>query len=322
MRWSFLTLLYSSFFSIFSYSADEDSSELFLNKASSEFVYETEKKELKTQRTSLSLKVQQITGFIESADYITNLSASFNYPIQDSLSFSATQVLTRNYYIKIDEMDTTGLWIQDTVLSLNKTIQWIAGSQFAFSLSSSLPISYHSRLNKVFTVTSFSMNTSIKILPLLKIEKLAVKELNLFIQSAFRYYFSAPVTPTVRKNKKGESIIQSIGGNPLPQILYGIQNIGIFLKLSEKLSFSSSVGRWNIAPYKSKYKNQISPYDTHYHRPYYSLSVSAEYQAFKSLLLQLAYSHTDRLDRGGQIQNYILFDDQVSSWLISAVYRF
>ena len=304
---------------VFSSVAEEKNSDIFLDSASSEFVYE---KETKNQKALLNLTAQQITGFIESTDSITNLSASLTYPIQDKLSFSITQVLNRNYYIKTDEIDNTGLWIQDTVLSLNKTAQWFTDSQFSFGLSSSLPISYYSRLNKVVTVTSLSMNASLKMLPLLKIKSSVIKELNLFIQPAFRYYLSAPVTPIKKINKKGEQVIQRLGGSPLPQILYGLQNIGVNLKVSDKLSFSSSVGRWNIMPYKVKSKNEFSLYDKKYHKPYYSLSLSAKYQIFKSLGLQLAYSHVDSLNKGGQIQNPVLFDDQVSSWLVSASYSF
>ena len=320
-HWS---LCFFSCFSNLAYSASEKNSEIFLNKASSEFVYEKEEeKKIQPQKVSLTLKAQQITGFIESSDFITNLSASFVYPIQDSLSFSATQALNRNYYIKTDEIDNTGLWIQDTRLSLNKSFQWIKGSEFAFGLSSSLPISYYSRLNKLYTVSSLSMSGSIKLLSLFGIEKLpAIKEINLFIQPSFNYYFSEAVTPTVKKNKQGELIKQSSGGNLLPQMLFGVKNMGIALKVSDKLSFSSSIGRWAIVPYELPLKNKISLYDDKYYRHYYSLSLSAKYQLFKALGFQIAYSHVDRLDKGGQIQNYVLFDDQVSSWLISAVYSF
>ena len=323
MRWLFLVPFCAVFFSISSYSADK-SSDTFLDKASSEFVYEKkEEKESRSKKASWTIRANQITGFIESTDYITNLSASFNYPIQESLSFSASQTLNRNYYIKTDEIDSTGLWIQDTVLSLSKTAKWIEGSQFAFGLSSSLPISYYSRLNKVSTVTSLSMSASMKMLPLFKIESPVIKELNLFVQPAFRYYFSDPVTPTVRKNKKGELIPQSSGGRLLPQMLFGVQSMGMTLKVSDKWSFSSSVGRWAIVPYKLKHQNKFSPYKgKKYYRHYYSISLSTSYQVFKALSLQLAYSHTDRLDKGGQIQHYVLFDDQISSWLVSAVYSF
>ena len=307
------------FLLIFSSVAEGENSDIFLDNASSEFVYE---KETKNQKALLNLTAQQITGFIESTDSITQLSASLTYPIKNKLSFLITQVLNRNYYIKTDEIDNTGLWIQDTILSLNKQAQWFKDSQFFFDLSSSLPISYYSRLNKVVTKTRLSMNASLNMLPLLKIKSSAIQKLNFFIQPAFWYYLSAPVTPIEKTNKKGERVIQSLGGSPLPQILYGLQNIGVSLKVSDQLSFSSSVGRWNIIPYKVKSKNEFSLYDKKYHKPYYSLSLSAKYQIFKSLDLQLSYSHVDRLDKGGQIQNPVLFDDQVSTWIVSASYSF
>ena len=324
--WFFYCFVYfSACIPNLTYSANEKSSDVFLDKSSAEFVYEKEEKKTNPQKISLTLKAQQITGFIESTDFITNLSASFNYPIQDSLSFSATQVINRNYYIKTDEIDHTGLWIQDTSLSLNKTFQLVKDSSLAFGVSSSLPISYYSRLNKVYTVSSVFISASIKLLPLFEIEKLpAIKELNLFISPSFNYYFSEPVTPTIKKNKRGNTIKQSSGGNLLPQALFGIRNMGLTLKVLDKLSFSSSVGRWAIIPYKLP-KNKISPYDDKYYRHFYSLSLSAKYQVFESLTLQLSYSHVDRIDKGGKIQAFEklpIFDDQVSVWLVSASYSF
>ena len=301
--------------------AKSESSDLFLNKASSEFVYEKKEKESSQKKVSFSLQVQQVTGFIESTDFITNLFARFNYPLKEDLSFSVTQTLNRNYYIKIDSIDKTGLWIQDTVLSLNK-IKKFSNSQFSFQLSSSLPVSYYSRLNKVFTVSSFSMNVSLNLFSFFEIKKIfGIEELNLSIQPALNYYFSNPTTPIKKRTREGENIVQTSGGNLLPQSLFGIRNMGLVLKLSDKLSFRSSVGRWAIQPYKLKRKTK-SLYDKVYYRHYYSFILSAKYQVFKPLTLQLAYSHVDRLDKGGQIQNYTLFDDQVSSWLVSASYNF
>ena len=317
------SILIAIFYSGLAFSTNPD---LFLDKASSELVYEKEETEAKPeqQKISITLNIQQIAGFIESADSITNLSARFNYLIKDSLSFSATQGLNRNYYIKTDEIDNTGLWIQDTSLSLNKTfLQSIKSVELAFGLSSSLPASYYSRLNKLYTVSSIYMSGSIKLLPLFKVEKLpAIKELNLFINSTFNYYFSEPVTPTFKKTKSEDLIKQSSSGKPLPQMLFGVRNFGLLLKSSDKLSFSGSIGRWAIVPYTLPIENTISPYHDKYYRHYYSLSLSTNYQAFKSLSFRIAYSHTDKLDKAGQIQNYLIFDDQVSAWLISAVYSF
>ena len=323
MKRLFLTSFCVVFISALSYSSEDKDSEFFLDKASSELVYEEDQKESTPQKLSLSLKAQQITGFIESTDFVTNLSASFNYPIQESLSFSITQSLNRNYYILRDPVDRTGLWWQDTVLSLSKTAKWIYDSQFAFGLSSTLPISYYSRLNKVSTVTALSVSASINILPLFQIKNPVIKELSFSIAPALRYYFSEPVTSTI-KNKGGRSISQTSGGSPLPRILFGAPSLGMSLKVSDKLSFSSSVGRWAVVPYESEFKskNKFSLYDRGYFRQYYSISLSAQYRFFKSLSFQLSYSHLDRRDKAGRIQPYTLFDDQVSSWLVSVSYSF
>lgn len=309
--------LFSLFFSVSAESLD-----VFLNKASSEFVYEKKEKEkISFQKAFLSLTAQQVTGFIESRDFITNFFVNFNYPFQESFSLSITQGLNRNYYIKTDPIDKTGLWIRDTVLSLNK-VRKFTNSQLSFQFSSSLPVSYYSRLNKVFTLSSLTLNASLNLLSFFEIKEFfGIKEISLFMQPAFNYYFSPPTTPIQRRNREGEIVIQTSGGNLLPQSLFGIRSMGFAFKLSDKFSLSHSVGRWAIKPYRLK-RNTENLYDKAYYRHYYSLVLSAKYQVFKPLTLQLAYSHVDRLDKAGQIQKILLFDDQVSSWLISASYRF
>ena len=288
-----------------------------LDKASVELVYEkdpTTKIKNEKKRFTSTAGLQQINGFIVSTDHISQLFFTGAYQFKKNWSVSLTQTLNRHYFLNPNSNDK-GLWIQDTVLSLNKQFTDLPyKSRLNVALSSTLPLSYYSQINGILTVGTASFNWSLKLDPLLNLQSKWIKNLTVFIKPVARYYVSFYTTSRTSG--------QSLGGTPLPEFLFGIQGLGVSLNITDYFSLAGSFGRWIIFPYKTNYtRDTLSPYDDYYQRHYYLFSLAGSWKIRKKWNVSLSYSHVDRLDRQGRLE-MVLFDDYISTWSLSASYSF
>ena len=268
--------------------------------------------EKKSKPFNFSLGFQQISGFIESADRVTQGFLTGTYRFKESWSLSASQTLNRHYFLNPNSHDK-GLWIQDTIFSLNKKFTPYK-TRLRVGLSSTLPLSYYSNVNDIFTVSTLYLNWGVKLDPYLNLKSAWFKNLTLFVKPVGRYYLSRYTTSRTEG--------QSLGGTPLPQFLAGVQSMGLSFSVTDRFSFNGAYGRWVIYPYKTQYaRDENSQYDEYYLRHYYLFSFATSWRITKQWSLSLSYSHVDRLDRQGRAE-IVFFDDQVSSWSLSTSYSF
>lgn len=289
-----------------------------LDKASLELTHErnpnTEEAKAEKKRFSATAGFQQVNGFIVSADHVSQFLLNGSYRFKEKWSASITQALNRHYFLNPNSNDK-GLWLQDTVLSLNRRFTDLPyKSRLNAGFSSTLPLSYYSQINDILTVSSVQLNWSLKLDPLLNLQSHWIKNLVVFVNPIGRYYFSLYTTSRTFK--------QSLGGTPLPEFLLGIQGVGVSLGITDHFSLAGSYGRWVIFPYKTGYgRDKSSQYDSHYQRHYYLLSLSGSWIINKKWKASLSYSHVDRLDRQGRLE-MVLFDDYISTWAMSVSYSF
>ena len=307
------------FFSIVTFSNVASSSpetNTSFDKASAELIYERKPTNKKVkQRFTSTTGFQQINGFIVSTDHISQLFFTGAYRFKENWSVSITQTLNRHYFLNPNSNDK-GLWIQDTVLSLNRKFTDLPyKSRLNIGLSSTLPLSHYSQINDILTVSTVYFNYSLNLKPLLNLQSKWVKNLIFFIKPVGRYYMSFYTTTRTEK--------QSLGGTPLPEFLFGIQELGLSLNITDYFSLTGSFGRWIIFPYKitSYERDKYSPYDGYYQRHYYLFSLSGSWNIKKKWNVSLSYSHIDRLDRQGRLE-MVLFDDYISTWALSVAYSF
>ena len=184
-----------------------------LDKASLELTHERspnkeEAKEVK-KRFSSTAGVQQISGFIASSDHISQVFFNGAYQFKEKWSASITQALTRHYFLNPNSNDK-GVWIQDTVLSLNRKFTDLPyKSQLTAGFSSTVPLSYYSQINDILTVSSVYLNWSLKLDSFFNLQSYWIKNLVFFINPIGRYYFSLYTT--------SRTFEQSVGGTPLPE---------------------------------------------------------------------------------------------------------
>ena len=309
------------FFLLFCLGAGSLSSraEDYLDSASSDLFYEkapeksADKKPKKEKAFGLNAGLQQISGFIKSADHISQLfvsgSYSFSFLKEQKARVALSQKINRHFFLNPNSKDQ-GLWIQDSILSAETSFKPLG---VKIGLSSTLPLSYDSQIKSIFTVSSAYLSYSWLLDSLLSFKPKAVKNIELFIKPVGRYYFSRWTTSQTEK--------QSLGGLPRPELLFGLQSLGLSLSLTDYFSFSGSWGRWVIFPYKTKYKNLISPdyKGKRYQRHYYMFSLTAGFKINPQWRASLAYAHIDRLDKKGRT-DINFFDDKISSWSMAISY--
>ena len=224
----------------------------YLDEASSNLIYEkaptedspTQRKEEKRFRFDTGF--QQINGFIVSSDHISQLFFAGTYQFEKSWSVSLTQKLNRHYFLNPNSEDQ-GLWIQDTILSIDTQFTGLPyDSRLKTGLSSTLPLSYDSQVTDLLTVSTVYFNWSLKLDSLLNFQSKWIKNPVFFIKPVTRYYFSRYTT--------SRTMGQSLGGTPLPEFLLGIQSLGLSLNITDHFSLTGTYGRWLVFPYKTKYK--------------------------------------------------------------------
>ncbi len=317
MRNKLIFFILIFFYGVIPYLSSAETNEA-LDKASLELTHERspnkENTKEKTKRFSSTAGFQQVSGFIVSADHVSQFFLNGSYRFKEKWSASITQSLNRHYFLNPNSNDK-GVWIQDMVLSLNRKFTGLPyKSQLNTGLSSTLPFSYYSRVNDIITVSSVYLNWSLKLDPLFNIRSHWIKNLAVFINPIGRYYFSLYTTSRTFK--------QSLGGTPLPEFLLGIQRVGLSLNITDYFSLAGSYGRWVIFPYKTNYeRDKSSQYDSYYQRHYYLLSLSGTWIINNKWKASLSYSHVDRLDRQGRLE-MVLFDDYISTWAMSVSYSF
>ena len=236
------------------------------------------------------------------------------YRFADSWSVFFFQAINRNYFLNPNS-DDIGLWIQDTVLLVNKQFTNLPyESRLKVSFSSTLPLSYHSQVNDVLTVSTAYLDWSLKIDPLVGLNSKWIKDIVLFVKPVARYYVSAYTT--------SRTLGQSLGGTPLPELLIGLKNVGFGFSITDYFSIRGSYGRWFIFPYKTNYKrDKHSSYDDEYQRHYYMFSLVGNVKISKQWAASLSYTHADRLDRQGRLET-VFFDNRLSTWALSLSYSF
>ena len=268
-------------------------------------------KEDTKEKFESTVNLRQINGFAVSSDRIHQLSLTGNYFLKESWSFSLGQTLNHHHWLNPDSKDL-GFRIQDTILALNKEFTPYE-TQLTLSFSSTLPMSNHSQVNNILTVSTAYLRWDLKLDPLLNVQSKWIKNSVFFIEPFSRYHFSIyKTTPT-----KG----QSSGGTPLPKFSFGIQNVGLKFDVTDYFSLRGSYGRWIIFPYKIPFKNKVSIYDRSYGWHYYTFSLAGDLTVKEKWKLSLSYSHLDRLDKDGHIK-FVVFDYRLSTWAVSLTYLF
>ena len=278
------------------------------SKAVSDLLYEEDLTPDKTEKPfSLKAGLQYINGFIVSADRIGQFSVAGSYRFLKSWSVSVSQNLNQHYLRNPSSQDT-GLWIQDTLLSLQRSFSGGENSVTA-GVSSTLPLSHYSKVNDIYTLGAAYLIWSLKLHSFLKSRPAWLKDITFSLKPVARYYFSEyTTTPT-----KG----QSAGGTPLPEFLFGVQTAGLTVSVTDRLSFSGSLGRWavsvyNISPSSASrdpdYKKRL--------KHFYLLSFSTAFSFGKKWDMAFSYSHVDRVDKQGRVEA-TLFDNRLSSWTLS-----
>ena len=276
-------------------------------KTASDLIYE---KEALTGEQPFSLKagLEYTGGFIISADRAARLSASGSYRLSESLSLSLAQSLNQ-HYIRNPNSNDTGLWIQDTLLSLQKKFKLPSReNNLTAGLSASLPLSYYSRANDIYSLGTAYLTWSVKLDSFLGFLPKEMKNIAFSLKPAARMYFSKYTTsPTIG---------QSAGGAPLPLFLFGVQAASLSMDITDYFSLSGSYGQWavsvqNISPDAAgdpNYKKRL--------RHFYILSLAGIFKPGKKWELALSYSHGERLDQQGRIEA-VAFDKWVSVWAVS-----
>ena len=150
--------------------------------------------------------------------------------------------------------------------------------------------------------------------PFVNLKSEWIKDIVFFVKPISRYYVFVYTT--------GRKAGNSLGGIPLPEFLFGLQDAGLSFTVMDHFSLSGSYGRWMIFPYKTSYKrDKSSPYSAYYQRHYYLFSFMGSVTIKKRWKASLSYSLLDRLDRQGRIET-VLFDDCLSTWAFSVSYSF
>ncbi len=260
------------------------------------------------QPFSLKAGLGYTSGFITSADRAARFFASGSYQLSESLSFSLSQSLNQSFILNPNSGDT-GLWVQDTLLSLQRRFELSSEeSILTAGLSASLPLSYHSRLNDIYSLGTAYFMWRLKLDPFLKFLPKEIKSVTFSLKPAARHYFSKYTTsPTAG---------QSDGGAPLPQLLFGIQAAGLSMDITDYFSLSGSYGQWAVSVYdispaiaaRPNYKKRL--------RHFYILSLAGVFKPGGQWELSLSYSHGERLDQQGRTEA-VAFDKWVSVWAFS-----
>ncbi len=273
-----------------------------------------------------AFQLQQISGFIESADTITRFAFSGSWQLWDPWSVSVSQAWNRHYFLNPLSRDT-GIKIQDSVLAVSAYKKWPDfHSGVSGGLSSTLPFSTRSRVFGLVTVSEVFFNGTLQLHSLWDSffeNPFKFKSLSFFIYPFGRYYTSFyTTTPTRREGAEGEVFMQSRGGEPLPEFLWGLKRMGLNFGVNDKFSVAASYGRWVIFPYKTRFQRDgLSPYLRTYGRHYYLISFSLRFKPLEKWTLQAAYVHQNRVDRQGR-REILLLDDRISVWSLMASYSF
>ena len=318
---SYCSAIYSVFFSPAGFSTVNP-----IDKIISELIYEkgTESapdKSDKTEKPFFSkINLSYINGFINSADRMNQLSLIGSYKFLKSWSLSVSQSMNHRYFLNPNSRDK-GLWIQDTLLILQKQFKKPSlKSNFTAGVSSTLPLSYYSQVNDIYTVSTAYLIWSLTLDSFLSPHKPTwIKNITFSIKPIARYYFTEyTTTPTIG---------QSLGGVPLPQFLGGIQNISLSANITNRFSFIGTFGRWWISTYtfefdKTEYNDSYNNKNyKKYLRHYYLLSMAGRFKINKQWNISFAYTHVDRIDKRGRVE-VVLLDDRLSTWALSATYSF
>ena len=315
---SFCSAIYSVFFSPTSFSITNP-----IDKTVSELIYEkgTEVPSDKTEKSfSSNFNLSHINGFINSADRINQLSLTGSYNFLKSWSVSVSQSMNHHYFRNPNSRDK-GLWIQDTLLILQKQFKKPAlNSNFTTGVSSSLPFSYYSQVNDIYTVNTAYLIWSLTLDSFLSPYKPTwIKNITFSIKPIVRYYFTEyTTTPTIE---------QSLGGVPLPQFLRGLQNVSLSAHITDRFSLTGTFGRWWISTYTFEFKK--TEYNDSYNnknykkylRHFYLLSLAGSFKIHKQWNISFSYSHVDRIDKQGRTE-VVLLDDRLSTWALSSTYSF
>lgn len=308
-KFLFLCVLFTLFFVFVSLSAFSEVNPV--NKALSEFLYEKDPAFTSSKNPFLStVSLAHINGFINSADRIHQLSLKGSYRFLEVWSFSVSQIINQHYFLNPNSRDK-GIWIQDPTLSFQRQFKNpLRKDNFTAGLSSTLPFSHYSKVNDIWTVSTAYLIWSLKLDSFLKPYKPEwIKNISFSVKPIARYYFSEyTTTPT-----KG----QSLGGTPLPQLLIGIQNMGLKAHITDRFSLAGSYGRWVVSTYTIG--NIKKPNYKKYLRHFYLLSFTLNFKIHKQWDLSFSYSHIDRVDKQGRVQ-VVLLDDRLSTWSITAAY--
>ena len=265
------------------------------------------------KRFSVIVDFRQVSGFIVSADHISKLFLIGHYRFKKNWALFLAQPIHRHYFLNPNSNDR-GMWVQDTMLSIDRNLPFSKNNQLTVRASSSLPLSYDSRLNGILTASSIDLKWNAGLDSVLDLQTKWIKNVTFFIRPVFRYYFSLyTTTPTDR---------QSEGGSLLPEWLFGVPEIGISINLTDHFYFKGGYGRWIIFPYQTKYiRDKYSNYKELYQQHYYEFFLSGTWRVNKQWSVALSYRHTDRLDRDGRLET-VLFDDRISTWDLSTSYVF
>ena len=202
-----------------------------IDKTVSELIYEKDAETAfdETENPfSSTISLGHNNGFINSADRINQLSLTGSYNFLKSWSFSFSQNLNQHYLLNPESKDK-GLWIQDTLLFLQRQFKKPSlKSSFTAGVSSTLPLSHYSQVNDIYTVSTAYLVWSLKLDSFLNPYKPNwIKNITLSIKPIARYYFTEyTTTPT-----EG----QSSSGTPLPQFLAGIRSLSLKTNITGSL---------------------------------------------------------------------------------------
>ena len=319
------------FISLFVFSAFFSQADLL--EASKGMVIEKNPAKEKEERQQKPIFIQSgfllINGYIENANQVRRFDLESSFQFQRHWTASVSQALFHHYWTNYS--GDYGFRVADTVLSLSKSFSDLPfKSRLKTGLSSSLPLSDRSRRHGVYTVSSLYLLWSMNLASLLLVKKKSkIKNIVFSVQPLGRYYLSEPSTPIER-----EGVKQSIGGNPLPQFLLGIRQIGLSLGFgglfedwienpyfTGDLSLSGAMGGWMVFKHELYARDENSPYDTEYPEVHYLLSLAGSLAITKKWSVSLMYYHLDRAFKNRRLE-MSLFDDRRSTWILSTSYSF
>jgi hypothetical protein len=247
------------------------------------------------EHLSFSLELTQNIGAKRDVDTTTGFEFGAIYKPNKQLTWSATQRLTKLYFIEPGEREVQ---VADTSLGLSYrlldgTTNGAEGAKTGVSLGSglTLPLSQYSSEQKLTTVASISASVT---------QKFGL--ISALIQPFFRYHLNQ--YKTLLKDDTGTTVIR--------------YRLGLLAELSAELPFDlglSASGQWAERAYENP------PYSSNPPDHDYAFRFVLSYSLNEKTELGLGYSQATRAEQLGNVDIY-LFDAEATQYYVSALRKF